>query len=340
MLILILRIAFVVLAALVGMTSGSYFYGRFVPGMPAWFGGALGFSVAVTLVAAEQGFRRRFARSVVAFLIGLGAGLAMAALALTVLRQVLQTEELYDNLDLPLALVMIYLVMITVLRNIDRWRVVVPFVEFRSAQAQGGALVLDGPTLGDSRLVGLLRSGLVTERVLVHRRVLTALEQQARAEDPVTRARGARALEGLTELRALLAPRLEIDESDIPNVDRLEDALVRLCRLENARLASNDRELLRRAQAEGVPVVDLAALAAALVPTVRPGEVISVSIEKPGEGKGQGVGFLDDGSMVVVNGAAEQVGKRVRVTVMRMHTSGSGKMVFGELAEAEVGERP
>jgi uncharacterized protein YacL len=90
---------------------------------------------------------------------------------------------------------------------------------------------------------------------------------------------------------------------------------------------------VRIAQAEGVPVVDLAALSAVLAPAAKPGEVIEITITKPGEGKGQGVGFLDDGSMVVVNGAADHIGQRVRATVLRTHATSNGRMVFAEAAK-------
>ncbi len=161
--------------------------------------------------------------------------------------------------------------------------------------------------------------------------MLDQVESEAHAEDPAAQLRSRRALDGLVELRALLGLRLEIDQTDVPNAERLDDLLIRFCRLENGRLCSNDRPLLQRAQAEGLTLIDLASLAQIFSPTVRTGDLISVAIDKPGEGKGQGIGFLADGSMVVVSGAADQVGKSVRVTVMRTHATANGRMVFAEL---------
>jgi uncharacterized protein YacL len=332
MLILLLRIAFVVLAVLIGVTNGQYFYRGVMDGrMPPWFGGALGFGIAITLIAADQAFRRRFARSVVAFLIGLGCGLAMAWLLLQVLILVIQDADLYRNLDLPLALVTIYLVMMTVLRNIDRWRVVIPFVEFRSERYEGGSMVLDAAILGDSRLPALFKTGLFANRLILHRRVLSKIEEMSRSSETGEQRRAARALEGLKDLRALGTPRVDIDETEVPNASTLDDLLVGLCRLESATLLGGDRELLRLAEAEGVAVADLSALASLLAPTVKPGEIIAVRVDKPGEGKDQGVGFLDDGSMVVVNGAADRAGTTVRATVLRIHTTANGRMVFCEI---------
>lgn len=330
MLVLLLRIGFVLLAVMIGGTSGHYFYDRLFDGMPAWFGGAIGFGTAITLIAAEQAFRRRFSRSLVAFLVGLAGGLLLSILLLVVLRLVIQEAELMRNLDLPVALVTTYLVLITVIRGADRMRVIVPFVEFRAERVDGGALVLDPAALGDGRLPALLRAGLDAPRIIVHRRVLEYWQDQAAASEPVARARARRALDGLQALRQPGLPPVEIDDTEIPNAPQLSEAVLRLARLENGRLLTVDRELARRANAEGVPLVDLTAIAAAMTSDIGPGSVIDVLVERAGEGKGQGVGFLDDGSMVVITGAAERIGSRIRAVVKRQHTTANGRMVFAD----------
>ncbi len=331
MLILIVRIWFVVLLSLAANQGGKYFFGPLHEAkLPWWFPMALGFGVAVTLIAAEQAFRRHFTRSLVALLVGLGGGAALACLLLVLMRMIVQDDQMYRNLDLPLALLVLYLVMITVLRNVDRLRVVVPFVEFRSEQASGGTIVLDGALLTDGRLTGLLRSGLLGDRLLVHRRVLRHFEEESRQTEPVRQARGIRALQQLDEVRRLGRPTLEVDETEVPNAIDLDDLLVRLTRLENGRLLTASSGLARRAGAEGVPVVDVAMLAGALVSILRTGDTLSVLIEKPGEAKDQGIGHLDDGSLVVVTGAGDDLGQTVTATVLRIHQSANGRMVFAQ----------
>ncbi len=332
MLVLLIRVLFVLFATMVGFSSGQYFFRSLFDGvMPPWFAGSLGFGVAVTLIAAEQAFRRRFTRSLVAFILGLAAGLILSSLLLTVLHQIIQDRELANNLDVPLTLISTYLVLVTVLRNVDRWRVILPFVELRSEQFDGGILVIDGLMLGDSRLPALLKTGFFAQRLLVHRDILTWWESEASLEDPVRRRKAERALEGLAELRALGLPSVEIDDSEIPQANDLGDTLIRLCRLEGTRLLTSDRDLLRRAEAESVQVVDINALGAVLAPQLKAGEDVQVLIAKPGEGKGQGIGFLDDGSMVVVSGAGDRIGQKVAVTIVRLHTTSNGRMVFADL---------
>lgn len=335
MLILLVRFLFVLLATMVGYIDGQIFFrGIFDESMPPWFAASLGFGTAITLIAAEQAFRRRFTRSLVAFLIGLAGGLVLTLLLISVMHEVLQNRNLVNNLDLPMALVTIYLVMVTVLRNVDRWRVILPFVELRSEQFDGGVLVVDSSVLGDTRLPALIKTGFFAQRLLVHRDVLTFWEAATSAADPLLQRKAKRALEGLAELRALTMPAVEVDESEIPNTTDLGDKLVRLCRLEGARLLTSDRDQVRRAEAEGVQVIDLNALANVLSPQIKPGQDLNVLITKAGEGKGQGIGHLDDGSLVVVGGAGDRIGELVICTVARTHATSNGRMVFADVVQA------
>jgi len=331
MLILLIRIAFVIFATLAGHNNGTLIYDRlFEGGMPTWFGTAMGFGIAVTLIAAEQAFRRKFTRSLVGFLVGLAGGLLLSFLILLVVRMVLQDETLYRVLDVPIALLTVYLVIVTVVRNVDRWRVILPFVELHAERVDSAVAAVDVHTLADGRLIGLMRSGALAQRVLIHRVVTSHWELEAVSGDAVRVARAGRALENLRALRELGSPTVEIDETEIPNVRDATDTVLRLCRLETARLVTSSVESARRAAAEGVNVVDLAALAIVLNPPLRPGDPIEVLIEKTGDGKDQGVGKLDDGSLVVVTGAADKIGKRVTATILRMHQSGNGRMIFAE----------
>lgn len=328
MLILLLRVVFVVMAVFIGIGSGQYFYRDLE--LEPWFGGAIGFGIAITLIAAEQGFRRRFTRSLVAFILGLGLGLLLSLLLLTVIDLVIQSPDLKNNLDVPLTLLVTYLVMVTVIRGADRFRVVIPFVEFRAERGDEGSVVLASEAIGDPRLTGLIDSGVITQRLLLHRRVLTALEADVQGEDPAAAARARRAIEALSQLRERNRPEVVIDETELPNTPTLPEAVVRLARLENSRLVCADAELVRMAQAEGLSVIDLQSLAQAFAHQLRPGDLIRVTIVKAGEHPDQGIGYLDDGSMVVISKAGPGIGETVQATILRLHATANGRMVFAE----------
>lgn len=332
MLILAIRSAFVLLATFIGLTNGHYFFEDWSYDLPHWFGGAMGFAIAITIIAVEQAFRRHFNRLLVAFLVGTGAGLLLSFLLLTVLELAVQDEHLRRNLDVPLTLLTTYLVLITVLRNADRFRLVVPFVEFRSDAIHEGSMVLDVSALADGRLAVLVHTGLLAQRVLVHRQVLARAESLTRADEPRDQLKGQAALTMLAQLRDSLGEALVIDDSDVPQAENLNDVLIGLARLEDARLITDDTELATRARTEGLRIVEIGALAQQFAPVITTGEAIEVALEKIGENAGQAVGFLDDGSMVVVAGAAEAIGQRVQAKVVRIHHTKNGRMIFAEPA--------
>ena len=328
MLILLLRVVFVLLATFAGHTTGVYLYrGLFDGAIPTWFGAAMGFGIAITLIAAEQGFRRHFTRSLVALMGGLGAGLLLSLIIVLAMRVIIQDADLANALDAPMTLVTTYLLLITVLRNVDRWRIILPFVELRTERFDGGVLVADPAILADARLPALLRSGFFAQRLIIHSSALAAWE--APQTTTADQARARRAQEILTEIRAL--PVTDLDHTELPNTRDAGEASLRLARLENARLLTADPATARRATAEGIPVVDLSVLVTILLPPVVVGSRLRVLLHKAGEGRGQAIGNLPDGSLVVVADAADRIGQEVEATVLRIHPTANGRMVFADL---------
>lgn len=329
MLIFATHLGFVILACLVGITFGQNLY-REAPVAP-WFGGAMGFAIAVTLIAAEHAFQRRFMRSVVTLLIGLAGGLILSSLLLQVLEIAIQNRDLRHNLDVPLVLVTTYLVVLTALRNADRFRVVVPFIEFRTERTEIARVVLDLSALADARLPALARSGLFGHRLIVHRRLIREAQNLADSIDPDESAFGRRCLAGLADLRMLGDPGLDIDTTELPQATSNSDVLIDLARLEGARVLTSDRSVLSRARTESLSVIDLGELAGVLRRTVGPGDTLKVSIEREGEHHGQGVAFHEDGSMVVIDGGGQRVGEETEVVVRRLHQTAQGQMIFADL---------
>ncbi len=330
MLITLIRVFFVIFAIFIGHDIGPYFYGDLFGGRPpSWVGVPVGFSLAITLIAAEQAFRKHFSRSLVAFILGISGGLLLAGLTLWALRIII-SEQLYDALSAPIALISVYLVLNIVVHHIDRFRIIIPFVEFQAERSEHGRLLLDSTALRDGRLVPLIQAGLLGQRLIVHRSVILACEQLSASDQKAQQVQGQRALDALNELRALQQCDIEINETEIPNATTERDTLVRLARLENTRLLCNDRDLTNMAQAENIHTVFLNDLASAFVPTIAPGEHMSITIENAGDNPGQGISHLDDGSMVIVTDAAERIGERIDCTIIRLHHSSNGRMIFCE----------
>lgn len=199
------------------------------------------------------------------------------------------------------------------------------------AKREEGGLLLDTSAIIDGRIVDVAKSGLTPGPWLVPSFVLRELQQVADSEDPGRRARGRRGLEALERLRALPGIALRVTEPDGNENAPVDERLVAAAGRTGAALVTTDFNLVKVAGLHGVRVVNVNELAQAMRGAVAPGESLSLAIVREGKEPGQGVGFLDDGTMVVVTEAADRVGAEVEVVVTGATQTASGRMLFGKL---------
>jgi uncharacterized protein YacL len=283
--------------------------------------------------AVFRGLRHTITHASTVDLVAIGAGLAFGALVSAPLA--LPLSFLPDPLGtfLPVIVasaVCALAVFVALARKRD---LIAPWLKSRAGKAGGEAaprppVIVDTNVLIDGRIAAVLGSGFLDERLAVPRVVLDELQRIADADDPRRRARGRRGLEVLTELQTRPGARLEVIEDPVAEERETDAKLVRLAKARGARILTNDHNLNRVAQVQGVGVLSLTELANALRPTVLPGEEISLTLVQEGREAGQGVGFLDDGTMVVVDGGRPLVGKSVPVTVTRLLQTAAGRMIF------------
>ncbi|HEU0101980.1 MAG TPA: PIN domain-containing protein [Mycobacteriales bacterium] len=189
--------------------------------------------------------------------------------------------------------------------------------------------VVDTSVAVDGRVLDVVRAGFLHGTMLVPTPVLAELQGLADAGDDLRRSRGRRGLEVLEALRREPGVRVEVVERDVPAVPEVDAKLVRICLDAGAALLTLDTNLAKVAALAGVEVLNLHALALALRPPVAVGDEVVVLLAKAGKEAGQAVGYLDDGSMVVVETARERVGSEVRVQVTSVLTTANGRLVFG-----------
>lgn len=204
----------------------------------------------------------------------------------------------------------------------------------RRTPAAAMARILDTSVAIDGRILDVVRAGFLHGTTLVPLPVIGELQAMADSDDPARRAKGRRALEVIEALKRESGLTVELLDEALPDVPEVDAKLVRLCLDRNLALLTLDTNLARAASVAGVRVLNLHALALALRPPVTAGDDVDVLLTKPGKEPGQAVGFLDDGTMVVVDRARLLVGEEVRVHVTSVLTSASGRMVFGTLGEA------
>jgi uncharacterized protein YacL len=206
-----------------------------------------------------------------------------------------------------------------------------PWFKPKSGKGNGFGLkplVIDTNIAIDGRIADLLATGFLSNPLILPRFVLDELQHIADSEDPQRRARGRRGLEVLSSIRTDFANRIELYDNSVDAEREVDAKLMRVARDRNAHLLTNDFNLSKVAEMHGLQVLNLNLLANALRPIVNPGERITLKLVQEGREAGQGVGFLDDGTMVVVDGGKSLVGSETPVTVTRLLQTGAGRMVF------------
>lgn len=206
------------------------------------------------------------------------------------------------------------------------------FLDVAPVRRRTGGKILDSNVIIDGRVLDLARSGFLEGEVIVPGFVLRELQLLADSQDAQKRTRGKRALTLLEDLRAVRP--LRVEDWDDPALPTVDDKLVRLARETGAGLLSNDTNLARVARLHGVEVLSLHALALALRPQVQAGDVLTITVTKGGQQPGQGVGYLEDGTMVVVEGGIKLRGRPARVQVVNNVQTGAGRMIFARPEDA------
>ncbi|WP_414664219.1 PIN/TRAM domain-containing protein [Horticoccus sp. 23ND18S-11] len=229
---------------------------------------------------------------------------------------------------LGLFLICPYLAIVIALRGKDEFNLIVPYVRFVPHEVDVPLVVVDTSVLIDGRISRVCEAGFLTAALVIPRFVLTELSGVADSHDPHKQARGRRGLEVLNELRKIKHLDIRITESEVSKREDVDAKLVFLAQSMRAKLLTTDYNLAKMAEFHGVPWLNLNALAKSLRTELMLGERLEVELVKPGKEEGQAVGFIEDGSMVVVNGGRGFIGRRVQAEIVSVLPTAGGKMIF------------
>jgi len=297
------------------------------------FCGVIG--AALTVIALDISVRRKQLETVSAVYFGLIVGLAMTYGASWALTPIPLKGPARDAVLWVTGLVLCYVCISMLLQTKNDFRFIIPYVEFSKEVKGLKPLILDTSVIIDGRIADVVETRIFDTQLIMPRFVLAELQGIADSSDRLRRSRGRRGLDIMNRLRANESVDLQIHERELPEFagQPVDLKLVTLAKHLDGKLVTNDYNLNKVARLHGVSVVNLNDLANALKPVFLPGEHLDVRIVKPGEEAGQGVGYLDDGTMVVVEGGREHLNKQTRITVTSVLQTSAGRMIFGRFEE-------
>jgi len=331
--LIILRLMFLMVAIGLGvfiLTSGVF------GDLPPWANFAVLFGIiilALVVIALDMAFPRKKLEAITAVYFGLIVGLFLAYVVRLALTPVLpeETGHVQMTVQLVLAAVLCYLCISMLLQTKSDFRFIIPYVEFSKDIKGRRPFVLDTSVVIDGRIADVVETYVFDSQLIMPRFAITELQAIADSSDRMRRSRGRRGLDILNRLRTNPEVELEIFDRDLPEFagQPVDVKLVMLAKNLDGRLITNDYNLNKVARLHGVGVVNLNDLANALKPVFLPGEHVEVRLIKAGEEPGQGVGYLDDGTMVVVEAGRDHVHHQVSISVTSVLQTSAGRMVFG-----------
>jgi uncharacterized protein YacL len=216
--------------------------------------------------------------------------------------------------------------------NRDDFAFIIPYVRFRQDAASGQPVVLDPEAVMDGRVPAILRAGFLHGRLIVPRFVLEELQEMAGSTNNSRRQRGQRGLDSLEQMQAARDVQISIHDATPSAADQtLASRLMEVTQILGARLMTLDDNLSKVAKLRGLDVLNIHELDEALKPTVAVGQRLRIALVRPGKDDHQGVGYLPDGTMIVVNQAVSKIGGSVEVLVVSTLQTAAGTMVFAEL---------
>lgn len=331
----VVRSVFFALAVFVGIAVALGFQS------PAWVGALSGAAFMGGLLLLDRWFdritMREFSHATFGLLIGLFCAWLVTRVGLFQLawfQSIEDGEMLLNILQIVIYGSLAFFGITFALRSErDQFAIVIPYVRFRRDSSEGEPLLLDSNVIIDGRIGPVMSTGFIMSRLVVPRFVLDELQRLADSRDPLKAERGKRGLAEVERLRGQMGVDLVVHE-EMPRAGEgeVDSMLVSLARDLNARLLTNDENLSQVAKLRGITVLNFNDLARALQPTLAAGEMITLLLTKAGKEKHQAVGYLPDGTMVVVNHAANRLGEALPVVVSSALPTAAGRLYFAELA--------
>lgn len=297
--------------------------------------------IAMTILVLDLLIPQKRVEIISAIYFGLLIGVLLAYLFNLALQPLFATRELFQNegdqfqagVTLLTLLMLPYLCITFLLQTKDQFRFVIPYVEFSRELKGGRPMILDSSALIDGRIADVVDTNILDAQLIVPQFILQEVQDIADSHDKLRRSRGRRGLDVLRKLQQDPKVDLKVHETDQGKGKSVDQRLIEITKQFNGRLVTNDVNLNKLAGVQGVDVINLNDVSSSLRPRYIPGEHVRIRIIKEGEAHGQGVGYLDDGTMVVVEQGTREMGREVDTVVTSVLQNSAGRMIFSRLID-------
>jgi uncharacterized protein YacL len=339
MLLVLIRSVFMLVVAGMGAQTAKMVSEKQIANPYAIFCGVM--LLAVAVVIADILTPRKRIQTISGIYFGVLVGVFLAYLVREALQptlDLLMNKSAHVWFSSFLTLFICYICISVLLQTKDDFRFIIPYMEFSKEVKGARPLVLDTSVVIDGRIADVAETRVLDQPMVVPRFVLQELQSIADSSDKLRRNRGRRGLDILNRLQKSPGVEVRIHDAEIPElagIREVDQRLVVLAKHLGGKVVTNDYNLNKIARLQGVEVINLNDLANAMKPIVLPGENLTVKLLKRGEEQGQGVGYLDDGTMVVAEQGAYHLGENVRLTVTSVLQTSAGRMIFGRIDSSQ-----
>jgi uncharacterized protein YacL len=292
---------------------------------------AILFFISQIVTIVDLVVKRKRIEVISAIYFGLLIGVLLSFLLMLAIAPVLDQVGYADwtpAVNSVVTLVLSYLSVALILQTKDDFRFIIPYVEFSRELKGGRPLILDSSALIDGRISDVVETRMIDSQMIVPSFVLKEVQDIADSSDKSRRIRGRRGLDVLSKLQKIPHAEISVYESDDTKGKSIDQRLIDVSKLLAGRIVTNDFNLTKVANVQGVDVINLNDVASALRPRYLPGERLRVKVQREGESYSQGVGYLDDGTMVVCEQAQNLIGKDIDAIVTSVLQSSAGRMIF------------
>jgi len=299
-----------------------------------WVGALAGFIFALLALSIEKIIKKAPLKVIFGGTFGLFLGLVIAQL-LGYAFSGLQNSTIRISISVILSCVFGYMGLVLGGKKVEEFKWPGWGFFAKGSQKKNGGKILDTSVIIDGRVADICETDFLEGPLVIPQFILQELQHIADSADNLKRARGRRGLDILNRMQKGDTVEVKVVDDDYPDIKEVDAKLIALAREMNAKIVTNDFNLNKVAQLQGVPVLNINQLANALKPMVLPGEVLHLQIMREGKEQGQGVAYLDDGTMVVVENASRHLGEEVEASVTSILQTTAGRMIFTTLKEEQ-----